>query len=111
MNVAFVTSDGVLRHPTFERVLPGCTSLRLLDLAQSLVGGVLTGVAVCDIPVIDARGAREMLLIGSSVRVAPVVEWDGQPIGDGRPGPAARALLSLLKDDMLTGDRLIDVPY
>ncbi|MDA1185610.1 MAG: D-amino-acid transaminase [Acidobacteria bacterium] len=111
MNVAFVTSDGVLQHPTFERVLPGCTSLRLLELAQSLVGRILTGVVVCDIPVVDAHRAREMLLIGSSVRVAPVVEWDGQPIGNGRPGPAARALLSLLEDDMRTGDRLIDVPY
>jgi 4-amino-4-deoxychorismate lyase len=110
MNVAFVTSDGVFRHPTFERVLPGCTSLRLLDLAQSLVGRLLTGVEVCNIPVADARGAREMFLIGSSVKVAPVVEWDGQPIGDGRPGPAARALLALLDEDMRTGNRLIDIP-
>ena len=111
MNVAFVTSDGAFRHPTFKRVLPGCTSLRLLELAQSLVGRLFTEVAVCDIPVADARGAREMFLIGSSVKVAPVVEWDGQPIGDGRPGPAARALLALLNEDMRTGDRLIDVPY
>src|SRR6188472_3317872 len=45
MNVAFVTQDGVLRHPKFERVLPGCTSLRLLDLAPRLTGrGVLAGV-------------------------------------------------------------------
>jgi 4-amino-4-deoxychorismate lyase len=112
MNVAFVMADGMLRHPRFERVLPGCASLRLLDLARALVGGgVLTGVEVCDIPVDDARGAREMFLIGSSVKVAPVVEWDGQPIGDGKPGPACRALLALLEADMRTGDRLIDVPY
>jgi 4-amino-4-deoxychorismate lyase len=52
-----------------------------------------------------------MFLIGSSVKVAPVVEWDGQPIGTGAPGPAARALLQLLEDDMRSGDRLIDVPY
>ena len=52
-----------------------------------------------------------MMLLGSSVKVAPVVEWDGQPIGDGKPGPAARELLQLLDDDMRTGDRLIDVPY
>ena len=45
------------------------------------------------------------------VKVAPVVEWDSQPIGDGKPGPVARALLQLLEDDMRTGDRLIDVPY
>jgi 4-amino-4-deoxychorismate lyase len=52
-----------------------------------------------------------MLLIGSSIKVAPIVEWDGQPIGSGKPGPAARALLELIEEDMRTGDRLIDVPY
>jgi 4-amino-4-deoxychorismate lyase len=111
MNVAFVTQDGVLRHPRFERVLPGCTSLRLLDLARSLVGRGVTGVEVCDIPVADARAAREMVLLGSSVKVAPIVEWDRQPIGDGKPGPIARALLDLIEEDMRTSDRLIDVPY
>ena len=64
-----------------------------------------------DIPVADARAAREMMTLGSSVKVAPVVEWDGKPIGDGKPGPVARALLELLEEDMRTGDRLIDVPY
>src|SRR6187399_3370740 len=63
MNVAFVTEDGVLRHPTFEHVLPGCTSLRLLDLARSLtIRGVLNGVEVGDIPAEDGRSAREMVL-------------------------------------------------
>ena len=112
MNVAFVTQDGVLRHPKFERVLPGCTSLRLLDLARSLASrGVLNGVEVCDIPVADARAAREMVLLGSSVKVAPIVEWDGRPIGNGKPGPIAKALLDLMEEDMRSGDRLIDVPY
>jgi 4-amino-4-deoxychorismate lyase len=112
MNVAFVTQDGVLRHPKFEHVLAGCTSLRLLELAQTLtVHGTLAGVEVCDIPVAEARRAREMMLLGSSVKVAPVVAWDGQPIGDGRPGPVARALLQLLDEDMRSSDRLIDVPY
>ena len=112
MNVAFVTQDGVLRHPKFERVLPGCTSLRLLNLARSLVGrGVVAGVEVCDIPVADARAAREMLLLGSSVKVAPIVEWDGQPIGSGKPGPIAKALLDIMEEDMRSGDRLIEVPY
>ena len=51
-----------------------------------------------------------MLLLGSSVKVAPIVAWDGQPIGDGKPGPVAKALLAVLEEDMRTGDRLIDVP-
>ena len=36
MNVAFVTADGVLRHPKFDHILPGCTSLRALELARAL---------------------------------------------------------------------------
>jgi 4-amino-4-deoxychorismate lyase len=112
MNVAFVTRDGVLRHPRFDNVLPGCTSLRMLELAKTIVGhGVLTGVEVCDVPVAEARAALEMLLLGSSVKVAPIVEWDGRPIGSGKPGPAARALRDLLDEDMRSSDRLIDVPY
>ena len=112
MNVAFVMADNVLRHPRFVRVLAGCTSLRLLELAPALVAtGVLAGVEVGDIPVADARASREMILLGSSIKVAPIVEWDGRPIGSGTPGPVARALLDLLEKDMRTGDRLIDVPY
>jgi 4-amino-4-deoxychorismate lyase len=111
MNLAFVTADGVLRHPRFVHVLAGCTSLRLLELARALVGRGLAGVEVCDIPVEDARAANEMLLLGSSIKVAPIVEWDGRPIGTGLPGPIARALLDLLENDMRTSDRLIDVPY
>jgi 4-amino-4-deoxychorismate lyase len=111
MNLAFVTADGVLRHPRFVHVLAGCTSLRLLDLARTLVGRELAGVEVCDIPVEDARGAKEMLLLGSSIKVAPIVEWDGKPIGSGTPGAIARALLDLLETDMRSSDRLIDVPY
>lgn len=112
MNVAFVGEDGVLRHPKFDHILTGCTSLRLLALARGLVGGGLQGVEVCDIPVAEARAAREMLLVGSSVKVAPIVEWDGKAIGNGRPGPMARALRELLERDMREAkDRLIDIPY
>ena len=99
-------------HPRFDHILSGCTSLRLLELARRVEGTALSGVQVRDIPVAEARAAREMLLIGSSVKVAPIVEWDGAPIGDGKPGPAAAALRELLEQDMRTArDRLIEVPY
>jgi 4-amino-4-deoxychorismate lyase len=112
MNVAFVSKDGVLMHPKFDRILSGCTSLRLLELAPALKDqGLLEGVMVRDIPLAEARASREMLLLGSSVKVAPIVRWDAQPIGDGKPGPVAKALLQLLEEDMRTSDRLINVPY
>jgi 4-amino-4-deoxychorismate lyase len=112
MNVAFVTHDNVLVHPKFDHILSGCTSLRLLELAQSLVRqGQLKDVKVAHVSFPDALAAKEMLLIGSSVKVAGIVQWDAHTIGDGRPGPISRALLQLLEEDMRTGDRLIDVPY
>jgi len=52
-----------------------------------------------------------MALIGSSVKVAPIVAWDDAPIGDGKPGPITAALRALLEEDMRSGDRLTDVPY
>ena len=113
MNVAFITADGTLKHPKFDHILSGCTSLRLLELAKTLQArNVINGIRVCDIPVAEARAASEMLLIGSSVKVAPIVEWDQKPIGDGKPGPVARALRELLSEDMRSArDRLIEVPY
>ena len=112
MNVAFVTSHGSLVHPKFDHVLAGCTSLRLLELATVLRDqGLVKSIDVRDIPVAEARASREMLLLGSSVKVASIVQWDDRIIGDGKPGPIGKALLHLLDEDMRSGDRLIDVPY
>jgi 4-amino-4-deoxychorismate lyase len=112
MNVAFVSHDNVLVHPKFDHILSGCTSMRLLELAPKLVkSGQLKDVKVTDITMKDALAAKEMLLIGSSVKVAGIVQWDDSKIGNGKPGPIASALLALLEEDMRSGDRLIDVPY
>jgi len=112
MNVAFVTHDNVLVHPKFDHILSGCASLRLLELAPALVKqGLLKDVKVDHVSMSDATAAKEMLLIGSSVKVAGIVQWDSHTIGNGKPGPIATALLGLLEEDMRSGDRLIDVPY
>lgn len=112
MNVAFVTGHGILVHPKFDHILSGCTSLRLLELARAHQDHArVTGVEVRDISVGEARASREMLQLGSSIKVAPVVQWDDQLIGDGKPGPVSKALLQLLEEDMRSSDRLIPVPY
>lgn len=112
MNVAFVTRGGIFSHPKFDHVLAGCTSLRLLDLAATLRDrGVIKGIEVRDIPVAEARTCREMMFLGSSVKVVSIVQWDDHVIGDGKPGPVAKALRELLEEDMRSSDRLIDVPY
>src|SRR5919106_6274846 len=104
MNVAFVTLDGAFKHPKFDHVLSGCTVLRLLELARTLRDqGVVSDVVVGDIPMAEGFTAREMLLIGSSVKVAPIVQWGDRPIGDGKPGPVAKALRRVLEEDMRSG--------
>jgi 4-amino-4-deoxychorismate lyase len=53
-----------------------------------------------------------MMLVGSSIKVAPVVQWDGQPIGDGKPGPITKKLLQLWEEDTRSAaDQLVPVPY
>jgi 4-amino-4-deoxychorismate lyase len=113
MNVAFVTKDRVFRHPPFDAILSGITIQRVLDFAQRLVQqGVLDAVRLADIPVDEGRAAAEMILIGSSIKVAPVVEWDGQKLGDGKPGPIAKKLLEMWNEDVRSAtDQLVAVPY
>ena len=113
MNVAFVTQDGVFRHPPFDAILSGITIQRVLQFAERLVKeGDLKEIRVADIPVGEGRQAAEMMLIGSSIKVAPVVHWDGQPIGDGKPGPITKKLLEMWNEDARSAaDQLVAVPY
>jgi 4-amino-4-deoxychorismate lyase len=113
MNVAFVTRDGVFRHPPFDAILSGVTVRRLFELARRLVeSGDLKDIRIGEIPVAEGKDAAEMMLVGSSVKVAPVIEWDGRPIGDGKPGPVARKLLELWREDLKKAtDQLVAVPY
>jgi 4-amino-4-deoxychorismate lyase len=113
MNVALVTKDRVLRHPSFDAILSGITIQRMLKLAERLVAqGDLKEIRLADVSVGEGRQAAEMMLIGSSIKVAPVVQWDGQPIGDGKPGPITKKLLQLWEEDVRSAtDQLVPVPY
>ena len=113
MNVGFVTRDRVLRHPTFDAILTGITMQRMFHLARRLVTqGDLHSIVLGDVSVEEARAATEMLLFGSSFKVASVVQWDDKPVGDGRPGPIAKKLLDLWFEDTKTAtEQLVPVPY
>ncbi|KAK4342084.1 hypothetical protein RND71_037900 [Anisodus tanguticus] len=52
VNVAFITSDKELILPSFDKILSGCTAMRLLKLAPKLVEqGRLESVKTTDITV------------------------------------------------------------
>ncbi len=113
MNVAFVTKEGILKHPRFDNILSGCTVQRMFELASRLIeGGLLKGIEIRDISVKEGRRSTEMMFFGSSIQIAPIVEWDGKMIGDGKPGPVAKALRNLLYQDRHSEDGpLIEIPY
>ncbi len=92
-NVGLVTAEGDLVFPRFDRVLSGITLSRVLQLTDRAQVG--------DIPLEEAYRAREMMLLGTSLDILPVVEFDGRPIGEGVPGPVARRLRQLIIRDIL----------
>jgi 4-amino-4-deoxychorismate lyase len=113
MNVAFVTKDRVFRHPSFDAILSGITIQRILKLAERLVAqGELKEIQLADVSVSEGHQAAEMMLIGSSIKVAPVIQWDGKSIGNGKPGPVGQKLLQLWEEDTRSAmDQLVPVPY
>jgi 4-amino-4-deoxychorismate lyase len=114
VNVAFVTTDRELVLPAFDNILAGCTAKRMLALASSshIVGGSsssLSSVSNRNITVQEAKTACvEMAFVGSSL---PIVQWDGQPVGDGKVGPIMMALSDLLWEDIKSGLDRVPVPY
>ena len=80
----FALIDGVLRTPG-HGVLEGITRRTVIEIA----GQDGLPVAVGDLPADDLYRATELFLTSTAGGVMPVATLDGQPVGDGRPGPVA----------------------
>jgi len=101
-SAGLVMPDGRLLFPSLHRVLPGTTMLRLVELVrQNPSQAGLTDAVFEDLPRHRIGQASEFILVGTTINVASVVEFDGQPIGNGRPGPVAARLNALLEEDIL----------
>lgn len=84
----FAVVDEVLVTPRGGGVLPGITRARVLDQARR------QGWRISERRLRrgEAGTASEIFLTNALVEVVPVVQLDGRPVGDGRPGRRARAL-------------------
>lgn len=74
-------------------ILAGVTRATLLELAAGLGYEVREGA----FPLAELAAAEEAFTSSSVREVMPVAELDGEPIGSGLPGPAARNLQSALR--------------
>jgi branched-chain amino acid aminotransferase len=102
-----VTADGRLVFPSIEGVLAGTTMLRTLELAAQLAAeGAIGPAGFGDVTLQDIGTAREMLVVGTTWNVSAAVEFEGRPVGDGRPGPVQRRLDAMLGDDILHSTEL-----
>ncbi|XP_052206349.1 D-amino-acid transaminase, chloroplastic-like isoform X2 [Diospyros lotus] len=111
VNVAFISNDKELILPFFDNILSGCTALRLLELAPKLVEqGQLRGVKTANLTVDEAKAAAEMMYVGSTLPILPIIMWDGKPIGDGKVGAVTMALSDLLWNDMVAGPETVRLP-
>ncbi len=82
----YAVLNGVLRTAD-EGVLHGIARAIVLKIADGVLPVELRPVSVGQIPMLS-----EAMLSSSSRGVVPIVEINGIAIGDGRPGPIARAL-------------------
>lgn len=95
---AYIVKEGKVITPSLDKqILPGITRLILLDvLRQQSSIPVEERVVTMD----ELRNADEVWLSSSSKEVVPVIEVDGQPVGDGKVGDIwqkAQALFSAHK--------------
>lgn len=105
-NMVIVDKDGHLVRPFLRQILKGTTMMRTFELAEALLGkGLIKGIKEADISEGDLIAAKEVMMIGTTLDVLPVTEYEGKPISNGKVGEVAKALLNLLREDIKTGPK------
>ena len=92
-STAFIVTNAgeIVTRPLSNTVLPGCTRLAILKLAQERTMRLVQRAFSVD----EAHAAAECFFTSATAFVMPVVTLDGKPIADGKPGPATRRLREL----------------
>jgi D-alanine transaminase len=88
----FGVFDGEVRTaPKSNYILPSITREVALELCRE------AGVPCRETPIFfhELTSADELFLAGTTVEIMPIVELDGRPVGDGRPGPVQRRLYEM----------------
>jgi len=100
-SVCAVFSGGLVTHPLTHHILGGVTRDVILELCRKLE------IPHSEYPILEERlhNAAEVMLLGTTSGVMPVIAIDGHPVGDGKPGPITRRLQAELHPMMLGGKR------
>ena len=91
----FVVKGGVIQSPPKnELILPGIT----YDVVVELARANQVPLEFRSITEAETRAADELWVTSSSKEVLAVVQLDGRPVGDGKPGPVFRRMHKLYQD-------------
>jgi branched-chain amino acid aminotransferase len=103
-NIVILDKDNNLIRPELRQILKGTTMMRTFELADSLLkAGKIKSIQERNISEKDLITAKEAMMIGTTLDVLPIAEYEGQKIGQGHQGPVAKELLALLRENMKAG--------
>ena len=97
----FLIRDGVVLTPPLNAgILEGITRDAVIELIQK------RGIRLREIDLsrYDVYAADECFLTGSAAEVIPVTQVDNRLIGDGKPGPVTRQLITDFRKLVMSGD-------
>lgn len=111
-NIGIVTRGKELFMPPPERVLAGTTAKRALEFAQQLKKDrLLTTAEFRPISLGLVRSAAEVHIYGTTPNITPVTTFEGNPVGDGKPGPIAQLLFDMLKEEMVPDSSRLTIVF
>ncbi len=87
-SVLWVRGGRLEGTPDGPEILPGTKR----HFVQSLAPDARIAFAETRVTLDELKSADEVMMLGTTIEVLPVVSIDGRPIGDGSPGPVARRL-------------------
>jgi D-alanine transaminase len=90
----FGVFDGVARTaPKTNYVLPSITRDVVVEICMR------EGIPFSEQPVFmhELGDAEEAFLAGTTTEIAPIVQIDGNSVGDGKPGPFAKRMVDLFR--------------
>ena len=87
-NFMGIFDDVVFTHPLNDHILPGVTRKVVLELCREL------GIPIRETPIEadQLREASELILLGTTTGVMPIVEVNDWQMPDGKPGPLTKKL-------------------
>ena len=87
-NIMAVINGQVYTHPDSNLILPGITKKVVIRIC----GIMQVGVVERPVRAEETGSFEESFITGTGSEITPVVRIDGQPVGNGMPGPVTRKI-------------------